>query len=253
MTPTAGGGPGAAGPGSPFWSTGEQWALLPPVLLALLLTALIGVEREARAKSAGVRTHTLVGFGSAVFMIVSKYGFGDVLVAEHVALDPSRIAAQIVSGIGFIGGGLIFVQRSVVRGLTTAATIWLAAAVGTASGAGLPVLAVAATAAHYLITVGFPPLARLLGRYRRREPVLYLDYLDGRGVLRAVLSACTGQGWTVRRLEVDREATTPEGNRIAAVVLRLAGRGDLNALAAQLSELPGIRRASTSSDDALDE
>src|SRR4051794_15635738 len=103
MTPTAGGGPGAAGPGSPFWSSAEQWALLPPVLLALLLTALIGVEREARAKSAGVRTHTLVGFGSAVFMIVSKYGFGDVLVAEHVALDPSRIAAQIVSGIGFIG------------------------------------------------------------------------------------------------------------------------------------------------------
>jgi putative Mg2+ transporter-C (MgtC) family protein len=145
------------------------------------------------------------------------------------------------------------VQRSVVRGLTTAATIWLAAAVGTASGAGLPVLAVAATAAHYLITVGFPPLAGLLTRYRRREPALYLDYFDGRGVLRAVLSACTGQGWTVRRVEVDREATTAEGNRTAAVVLRLAGRGDLNALAAQLSELPGIRRASTSSDDALDE
>src|SRR5690242_5688311 len=165
----------AAGPASAFWSTDDQWAVLPPVLLALLLTALIGVEREARAKSAGIRTHTLVGFGSAVFMIVSKYGFFDVLGADHVGLDPSRVAAQIVSGVGFIGGGLIFVQRSVVRGLTTAATIWLAAAVGTASGAGLPVLAVAATVAHYLITVGFPPLAALLGRYRRREPALYLD------------------------------------------------------------------------------
>ena len=141
-------------------------ALLPPVLLALFLTALIGIEREARAKSAGVRTHTLVGFGAAVFVVVSKYGFADVLAADQVALDPSRIAAQAVSGVGFIGGGLIFVHRGVVRGLTTAATIWLAAAVGMACGAGLPVLAVTTTttAAHYLITAGFPPLAQFLSR-----------------------------------------------------------------------------------------
>ena len=138
--------------GSTFASTGDQWAVLPPVLLGLLLTALIGVEREVRAKSAGLRTHALVGFGSAVIMIVSKYGFADLLSTDHVALDPSRIAAQIVSGVGFIGGGLIFVRQDVVRGLTTAATIWLAAAVGMAAGAGLPVLAVAATAGHFLIT-----------------------------------------------------------------------------------------------------
>ena len=241
-----------AGPVSAFWSTDHQWAVLPPVLLALVLTALIGVEREARAKSAGVRTHTLVGFGSAVIMIVSKYGFDDVLAANHIALDPSRVAAQIVSGIGFIGGGLIFVQRNAVRGLTTAATIWLAAAVGMASGAGLPVLAVAATAGHYLITVGVPPLADLLRRYRRREPVLYLDYVDGRGVLRTVLATCTEQGWTVRRVEVDRETTSDDGSRTARVVLRLGGRGDLNTLAAELGELPGIRRASTS-DEQFDE
>ena len=102
----------------PFWSTDAQWPVLPPVLLALVLSALIGLEREVRAKSAGMRTHTLVGFGSAVFVIVSKYGFADLLGTDHIALDPSRIAAQIVSGIGFIGGGLIFVQRDVVRGLT---------------------------------------------------------------------------------------------------------------------------------------
>jgi putative Mg2+ transporter-C (MgtC) family protein len=86
--------------GSTFASTGDQWAVLPPVLLGLLLTALIGVEREVRAKSAGLRTHALVGFGSAVIMIVSKYGFADLLSTDHVALDPSRIAAQIVSGVG---------------------------------------------------------------------------------------------------------------------------------------------------------
>ena len=80
--------------GSTFASTGDQWAVLPPVLLGLLLTALIGIEREVRAKSAGLRTHALVGFGSAVIMIVSKYGFADLLSTDHVALDPSRIAGR---------------------------------------------------------------------------------------------------------------------------------------------------------------
>jgi MgtC family len=81
--------------------------------------------------------YTLVGFSSALVMLVSKYGFTNVLESGRVVLDPSRIAAQIVSGIGFIGGGLIFVRKDIVRGLTTAATVWLTAAVGMACGAGL--------------------------------------------------------------------------------------------------------------------
>ncbi|WP_433503398.1 MgtC/SapB family protein [Pseudonocardia halophobica] len=93
-----------------LWSSGGQWSLLLPVLLALVLTTVIGLEREAGAKSAGLRTHTLVGVGAAVFMLVSNYGFGDLLGTEHVALDPSPIGAQIVSGIRFIGGALIFVR-----------------------------------------------------------------------------------------------------------------------------------------------
>jgi putative Mg2+ transporter-C (MgtC) family protein len=238
---------------SVFWSTDRQWALIPPVLLALLLTAMIGIEREVRAKSAGLRTHTLVGFGAAVIMIVSKYGFSDLLGTDHVALDPSRLAAQIVSGIGFIGGGLIFVRQDIVRGLTTAATIWLAAAVGMAAGAGLPVLAVVTTAGHFLITVGFPPLTRMLDRRRADPPVLHLNYFDGRGVLRTVLAACTERGWAVSRVEVTREATTADGHRVAAVSLRLTGRGDLTALAAELTELPGIRAASTGTDAELSE
>src|SRR5215207_4340489 len=95
----------------PVWSSDGQWALLLPAALALLLSALIGVEREVRAKSAGLRTHTLVGLGSAVFMIISKYGFEDLIDVPGVSIDPSRVAAQVVSGIGFIGGGLIFVKR----------------------------------------------------------------------------------------------------------------------------------------------
>ena len=89
--------------------------------LALLLSALIGVERQIQ-KSAGLRTHTLVGVGAAPLVLVSKYGFTDVLVPGQIVLDPSRVAAQIVTGIGFIGGGLIFVRRDAVRGPATAAT-----------------------------------------------------------------------------------------------------------------------------------
>jgi putative Mg2+ transporter-C (MgtC) family protein len=240
-------------PTAPFWSSDGQWALLLPALLALVLSALIGIEREIRAKSAGLRTHTLVGLGSAVFMIVSKYGFGDLIDIPSVSIDPSRIAAQVVSGIGFIGGGLIFVRRDIVRGLTTAATVWVAAAVGMAAGAGLPLLAVGTTAGHFLISVGFPPLSRALVRRRPETPALRLDYFDGRGVLRNVLSTCTEQGWAVHGVEVDREGTTDEGHRVASVTLTLAGRGDLVALAAEVAQLPGVRAARTGTEDVLDE
>jgi putative Mg2+ transporter-C (MgtC) family protein len=83
--------------------------------MAFLLSMLIGVEREIRQKSAGLRTHTLVGVGAALFMLISKYGFNDVLRPGLVELDPSRMAAQIVSGVGFLGAGLIFVRRDSVR------------------------------------------------------------------------------------------------------------------------------------------
>jgi putative Mg2+ transporter-C (MgtC) family protein len=101
--------------------------------LALLLSAIIGVEREIRQKSAGLRTHTLVGVGAALFMLISKYGFMDVVAYGRITLDLSRVAAQIVSGIGFLGAGLIFVRRDAVRGLTSAAGVWMTAAVGAAA------------------------------------------------------------------------------------------------------------------------
>jgi putative Mg2+ transporter-C (MgtC) family protein len=93
--------------------SGQGLLQIGELVLAFVLSAAIGLEREIRQKSAGLRTHTLVGFGAALIMLVSKYGFTDVLGA-HTVLDPSRVAAQIVSGIGFIGGGLIFVRRDAV-------------------------------------------------------------------------------------------------------------------------------------------
>jgi putative Mg2+ transporter-C (MgtC) family protein len=108
---------------------GQSWVQLSELALAFVLSALIGLEREIRQKSAGLRTYTLVGFSSALIMLVSKCGFTDILETGRVVLDPSRVAAQIVSGIGFIGGGVIFVRKDIVRGLTTASIVWLTAAV----------------------------------------------------------------------------------------------------------------------------
>jgi len=129
---------------------------------AFLLSGAIGLEREIRHKSAGLRTYTVVGTTAALFLLISKYGFTNVLAKDLVVLDPSRVAAQIVTGIGFIGGGLIFVQGDRVNGLTTAATVWLVTGVGMACGAGLPLLALAVTFAYFVVAFVFPFFIRLL-------------------------------------------------------------------------------------------
>jgi putative Mg2+ transporter-C (MgtC) family protein len=180
---------------------GQGWPQVGELGLALLLSAAIGLEREIRQKSAGLRTHTLVGFASALIMLVSKYGFTDVL-GDHVSFDPSR-AAQIVSGIGFIGGGLIFVRRDAVRGLTTAAVIWLTAAVGMAAGAGLWLLAVVVTAGHFLVVFGFRPLTARLPRSKYAPSRIRLVYRDREGVLRRALAACTERRFSIGEVSID--------------------------------------------------
>ncbi|WP_018334827.1 MgtC/SapB family protein [Actinomycetospora chiangmaiensis] len=231
-----------------FWTTGlaGQLGVLAPLALALVLSSLVGIERELAAKSAGLRTHALVGVGSAAFMLVSKYGFDDLVGLEHVSLDPSRVAAQIVSGIGFIGGGLIFVRRDAVRGLTTAATVWVVAAVGTACGAGLPLLAGAGVVAHYLVTRGFRPLARALSRNSGAPRAVHVSYADGRGVLRQVLTSATERGFAVAGMTVDRDGTE---DGTAAVTLSLLGRIPLHPLTSELAEIPGVRGVRIAEDD----
>jgi putative Mg2+ transporter-C (MgtC) family protein len=221
----------------------DEIPLLVELGTALLFSSLIGLEREIRAKSAGLRTHALVGVGAALFMLVSKYGFGDLLAFDRVSFDPSRVAAQIVSGIGFIGGGLIFVRRDAVRGLTTAATVWVVAAVGMACGSGLVVLAAATTAVHFLVAMGYPRLLRLLRKSLREPQVLRIGYLDGFGVLRKVLTLCTSRGWTVMDLQVEREDTDDEQQRTAVVALRLRGKVPAAALVEEISALPGVVHA----------
>lgn len=130
--------------------------------VAFLFSAAIGLEREFRHKSAGFRTYTIVGTTAALFLLISKYGFMNVLADGRVVLDPSRVAAQIVSGIGFIGAGLIFLREDKVQGLTTAATVWLVAGVGMACGAGLLLLALYVTCAYFIVAFVFPLILRHL-------------------------------------------------------------------------------------------
>lgn len=114
------------------------------IFIAGVLGGLIGLEREYRGKAAGFRTHFLVALGSALFMVLSMYGFDEALTKSNVSYDPSRIASQIVTGIGFIGAGAIIFQKR-IHGLTTAAGVWVTAAIGMTCGSSLYLLAVATT------------------------------------------------------------------------------------------------------------
>ena len=107
------------------------------ILIAGICGGLIGYERNNRLKEAGIRTHLIVALAAALIMVVSKYGFSDVTTLKGVALDPSRIAAQIVTGVGFLGAGMIFVRNQTISGLTTAAGVWATAGIGMTIGAGL--------------------------------------------------------------------------------------------------------------------
>jgi putative Mg2+ transporter-C (MgtC) family protein len=231
----------------------EGWLQVGELGLGLALSAVIGLEREIRQKSAGLRTHTLVGVGAALFMLISKYGFSDVVLKGLVIVDPSRVAAQIVSGVGFLGAGLIFVRRDAVRGLTTAASIWVTAAIGAAAGAGLPLLAVAATGAYLIVALAFGHVSRRLPLSGSAVSLLRVSYPDGRGILRQVLRIATEHGFVVDELttasrEGGYELTTADGKRLVEVQMHVHGKESVNDLAARLSELPSVR--AVTSDDA---
>jgi len=139
------------------------------LVVAAALSGLVGLEREWRERAAGLRTHMLVGVGSALFTLISAYGFNEFLVggSNVVRADPSRIAAQIVTGIGFLGAGAIIKYGTSVRGLTTAASLWATAAVGMAVGAGWWIVAVVTTG---IVVFSLWPLNRVLARIRGQGP-----------------------------------------------------------------------------------
>lgn len=206
--------------------------------LAFVFSAAIGIERDIRQKSAGARTHILVGMGSALFTLVSAYGFSH-LIGGDVVLDPSRIAAQIVSGIGFIGAGVIFVRQNAVSGLTTAASIWVTAAVGMACGAGMPLLA-GLTVVFYMLSVTLvTTLVRRLPRRDRAERYV-VRYADGRGILREILGAASQLGYETRLVRT-RRIERAEGFAVdATMIFTRTQRVGREQLFEALQELDGV-------------
>ena len=141
----------------------SDWVMIGRLLCAAVLGGMVGLERERLLWAAGLRTHMLVCIGSCLAIIVSAYGFHDVLGEKNVVLDPSRIAAQVVSGVGFLGAGTILFRGEAVEGLTTAASLWAVAGIGLAAGSGLYVAAIVSTAVILAVLAG---LTRELERRR---------------------------------------------------------------------------------------
>jgi putative Mg2+ transporter-C (MgtC) family protein len=213
----------------------------PHVLLRLVVAAAlggaIGFERELRERQAGLRTHLVVCVGSALFTIVSAYGFHEFLVncGSVVRADPTRIAAQIVSGIGFLGAGAIIRQGLSVRGLTTAATLWLVAAIGMAAGAGYYSAALITTGLG-ILTLG--PLRivayRLVHRYRPETDRLLVDIPAG-GSPVPVLEAIEQRGGRVVSLEIAQEGD----RRSIAIDVEMRGL-EAPAIVATVGEIDGV-------------
>lgn len=200
------------------------------VLIACLLCGLIGLEREYRQKSAGFRTHLLVGLGSTMFTLLSMHGFG--------AADPSRVAAQIVSGIGFIGAGAILRQGLSVRGLTTAATLWLVASIGMSVGVGWYSPALVATLVALLTLILLNRIEHLMPLWPTPILVQIRVTVDN-GLRQAVREQIDDLGWHARRSHMDRSA---DRTRLTLTLFRHAGTDvDLQALILALEAMDGVR------------
>ena len=209
------------------------WDFVWRLVLAALFGTIIGLDREYREKEAGFRTHFLVSLGSALMMIVSQYGFSEILTHDGVSLDPSRIAAQVVSGIGFIGAGPIIFNHQIVRGLTTAASLWATAGIGLTAGAGMSWLALAATILTLVALEGLSLVFRSLGS---RRMVVVFSASDRTGVA-DTLDRIRTDGYMVVSYEVVPQVVGGDGitYRVTMVVKAKPG-SDNNQLLALLRE-----------------
>jgi putative Mg2+ transporter-C (MgtC) family protein len=219
----------------------DLWEGLLRLVLAGVLAGLIGVERELREQEAGLRTHMLVCVGATMFMIVGVYGWADYDLGNDigVVVDPSRVASYVVSGIGFLGAGAIIRHGINVRGLTTAASLWVVAAIGVAVGAGMYAFAVATTA---LVILALWPLAQVKSALAGRQETarrLAVTLEPGASVV-AALAAIEEAGYGIDSVEVGEE----DDARRLDVVIKTAADASVGQLLDDLGALEGVRSAS---------
>jgi putative Mg2+ transporter-C (MgtC) family protein len=208
------------------------------LLGAALLGGVIGLEREVRDQPAGFRTHMLVALGACLFTLISAYGFREVLADDPQArFDPTRIAAQIVTGIGFLGAGAILRSGMSVRGLTTAASLWVVAAVGLAAGAGAYVLAGATTVITLLALLVLRPVRSWLVRGLKQEREEFVIQAGPELELDDLVRLVKGSVDQIDHVRVEEE----EGVRHVVLVVKLpAGRRPEDVLEL-LTDAPGVR------------
>jgi putative Mg2+ transporter-C (MgtC) family protein len=205
--------------------------------IAAVLGSLIGIDRERLQWAAGLRTHMLVCVGACLAMIVSAYGFSDILSAQRIVLDPSRVAAQVVSGVGFLGAGSIILRNEVVKGLTTAASLWTVAAIGLAVGCGLYVPAVAGTVIVLIILAGLKPIEE---RFKPRRQSAEISLSAPRGMMSVGLleDALGRYAANVTQLIV-RPGDAPDRDEVS-ITLGKAPLRALDDVVAALAKAPGL-------------
>ena len=213
-----------------------SWELLARLILAAALGSLIGLERERLLWAAGLRTHMLVSVGSCLIIIVSAYGFGPVL-GPHVILDPSRIAAQVVSGIGFLGAGSIILRNEAIKGLTTAASVWAVAAIGLAAGAGLYIASIETTVIILIILAGLKPLEERF-RASRRKLELRLKTRSGEMSVGLLEQALGERASRIRQLVV-RPAEEADVDDVRLTLTRVS-KTDSENIVARLKAIPFV-------------
>lgn len=228
------------------WAIDADWGQLPlwdltlRLAMATILGSLVGLERERLDRAAGLRTHALVCVASALMMIVSTYGFPLPPDGVPGSFDPGRIAAQVVSGIGFLGAGVIIFRDNTVRGLTTAATLWAVAGVGLAAGGGLYVVAVIATAFMLLIQAGLKPVERRFFQKHAQLHRVVLEVDRGADVLEGIQFATSNTPVRLRSLEFDHD----QGGALDTIELSLMAdqQREILDLVTRLRQISAVRR-----------
>ena len=212
------------------------WDFALRLFVAGAMGVLIGLEREYRAKEAGYRTHFLVALGSALMMIVSQYGFMEVLKTDLIRLDPSRIAAQVVSGIGFIGAGTIILQKQIVRGLTTAAGIWATSGIGLAVGAGMYAVGISAT---LLVLLGLETLSYFFKSIGLRN--MMIDFFtDDKEVIKRVSKKFNTRNYVVVSYEMTEAYTNGKNVYHVSMVVKAKRMNEEGLLRLFLQDFPDI-------------
>lgn len=212
------------------------WDFVLRLFIAGLLGTVIGLDREYRAKEAGYRTHFLVSLGSALIMIVSQYGFQDIIQENNVGLDPSRVAAQVVSGIGFLGAGTIIIQKQFVRGLTTAAGIWATAGIGLAVGAGMYGVGIAAT---ILTLMGLEVLSLIFKSLGMRSSLIIFSTSE-KEIIRRISQVLTLHQYLIVSYDMKTVGHNDFDNYIVTLVVKARKNTDESLLSLFMEKFPEV-------------